>query len=65
MYYSHKYLILRVLKEAIEKEKSVISKADINREDIIKKDMNPDIMRQILWHLNLKKEILEDKLSSI
>lgn len=44
--YDHKYLILRIAKEAIEKEKDVISIIYKNREDIIKKGMNPDIMIQ-------------------
>ena len=42
--YTIKYLILRILKEAIEKEKNIISRANINRKEIIEQDMNPDIM---------------------
>jgi len=44
--HSHKYLILRVLKEAIENEKHAIRRVELRRKEIIKEGMIPGLMIQ-------------------
>lgn len=64
MYHSHKYLILRVFKEAIEKEKDRITRVDINRKEIIAEGMNPDTMittsKKFIDELEKTRNVVKD-----
>lgn len=64
IYFSHKYLILRVFKETIENQKDSINRVESHREEIIRKGMNPDQMittsKKFIESIKKTKKVIQD-----
>lgn len=64
IHYSHKYLILRVLKETVENQKDSINRVESHREEIVKKGLDPDQMigtsKKFIETIEKTKKVIQD-----